>query len=327
MRAERASHSWVTVVSLSAFLLPGPVSAQQAPAPTSKQKSDSPPVEQFAKRKLHRPPPLRGTSASVAAFIDWAGRSAPVEREDGRKAIQAARGRKRGSKAVARELCAEAFRAIQSDHTRALLVISLLGELRDTRAGQPCLAAIVRIPAPAKGRVERESGRILGAESLEMLQAKAVDGLAYLRTGPGDAEVLRIVTDHPLRAVRAEAIEAYLWNHKNSAEARASIEKALQPGDEIFLRRLRREDGELAASFDAKVAAFLQDNPEAQAPFPVPACIPNRPNETPSQDPGMHPIEGFVFGSTCGASAPQCGGTCPDQETCAPDALAGCICR
>jgi hypothetical protein len=231
-----------------------------------------------------------------------------------------------GRPRVARALCAEASQAIASDHTRALLVLSILGELRDRGAGRRCLSEVVRSEAPVKGPVERESGRVLGAESLEALQAKAVDGLAYLRVDSADQEVLEIAASHPSRAVRAEAVEAFLWNHGDSEQARRLLKDMLPPGDEILLRRLRREDGETAASFDFKITGFIKDYPDLQPPSLVPACIPNRPNETPSQDPGVPPGAGYVFG-TCGFSWPTCSGGCPDQQTCTANGEFGCICR
>jgi hypothetical protein len=153
---------------------------------------------------------------------------------------------------------------LTSDHSEALLSVALLGEMKSVHARRH-LHNIVSQPLPA-WTGEENSPRI----DMEMLQSKAVDGLAYLHDGDADAEVLHIAGAHESRAVRAEAIDAYLYNHGDSDAARAALEAVVQPEDRIFLDRVRHVEGETAAEFDAKLARFLEKHPEVVPPAPVP---------------------------------------------------------
>ena len=122
-------------------------------------------------------------------------------------------------------------------------------------------------PLPTAGTLVE--GEIAERTALAILQAKAVDGLAYLRTAKGDLEVLRAVSNHPEIAVRAEAITAYLWNHGDSAAARSELKKYVRSGEEVYLDRVRRVPGERAAAFDEKLQVFLKAHPERIPPAPV----------------------------------------------------------
>jgi hypothetical protein len=144
-------------------------------------------------------------------------------------------------------------------------VLSILGELRSS-VGEECLRKVLHQPFPEKGTSAQ--GEIVEQTALGILQAKAVDGLAYLQTSSGDEEVLWAVGKHPSRIVRAEAIEAFLWNHNNSDEARATLLHYVRPEEKIFLDRLRRDPRESGEVFNRKLEAFLKAHPEAAAPAP-----------------------------------------------------------
>jgi len=198
----------------------------------------------------------------VAAFIGWAASSLSEEKEDARDAIHAAS----DNPDIANALADEAFRWQSLDHSRTLIVLSILGEMRSPR-GEDHLERFVWQPLPSSGTVIE--GDVVEATQLALLEAKAVNGLAYLGTATGDAKVLRAVSDHPSIVVRAEAIAAYLWNHDGSAVARAEVIKHVRKGEEIYLDRVRRLPGERASTFDAKLATFLKQHPEAVPPDPV----------------------------------------------------------
>lgn len=315
------------VALAAAFCLSTAATAQTTgPPPPSGGISDPPPVEQFRERALHQPPPLDASPGSVEAFVAWAGLSAPEEREDGRNAIMTAAADPVVSLAVAQELCDLLREALTADHTRALLELAILGELRNPAVSLVCMAEILWLPKPTQGTMDAETGDFVEVESLASLQAKAVDGLAYLRNPVADSEVLRAVATHPSRIVRAEAIDAYLWNHGDSPQARLVLQPlARLNGEEAFLDRVRREDGEDAASFDAKLDTFLRTHPELVAPIEETGGATRPKNEDPEAT-EMHPIDGFVFGPTCAATVPQCGGTCPEGERCTAVGDA-CVCR
>ena len=98
-------------------------------------------------------------------------------------------------------------------------------------------------PFPASGTRTQE-GEILQQTSLATLQAKAIDGLAYLQSRRADEEVLNQVQKHPSIIVRSEAISAYLWNQKDKAVARRTLlQFSPAAGEERYLDQITREAG------------------------------------------------------------------------------------
>jgi hypothetical protein len=261
-------------VVLASCLLAGSRFAQGADELPSRKKGTPPqstetaitrPSDLDKARLAAKAPSLAVTGAKAAeaarAFIDWAGASTVQQREEARRFLAEAR----QNAAVAAAFCDEALRAAEADHSRALVALSVLGELRNP-AGEECLRKLLHQPLPEKGTLAH--GEIVEQTALGMLQAKAVDGLAYLRTAKADEEVLWAAGRHPSRIVRAEAIEAYLWNHDDSAEARSVLLKYVRAEETVFLDRLRRVPEENAESFNRRLAAFLKAHPEAVAPDP-----------------------------------------------------------
>jgi hypothetical protein len=211
----------------------------------------------------HEPPRLDPNvpERTASDLIVWASVSTAEEREVVRKSVSdLAR-----SEAVAKALCQEVFTSRLKDHSRTLIALALLGETRSDTA-ERCLTEFVRLPFPTTGHDVH--GEIIEQTALATLQAKAVDGLAYRMTASADAEVLRLVREHPSRIVRAEAISAYLWNRKDTAEAKAKLASIVRPEEKIFLDRVRRVSGDTAETFNAKLREFLRQHPELQPPPP-----------------------------------------------------------
>lgn len=234
-------------------------------APVSNEPPARLPSQRFAERVLHKPPALTGSGetaqAQATAFLDWASLSTPQEQQDGRRALAAAS----ANNEIARALFDAAMAAERTDHSRALMALALLGEMRN-RAAEPWLCEFVRRPLPRQGTLA--DGEIAEQTALATLQAKAIDGLAYLNSESANLEVLRAVAEHTSRIVRAEAINAYLWNHRDTQQARATVRRYVRKGEEIFLDRVRRESGESAHSFNGKLEAYLKAHPEVQPPAP-----------------------------------------------------------
>ncbi len=203
--------------------------------------------------------PNRPPGESVPLFIDWASRSGIGQREEGRKIIAAAH----PNPAVAQELCRQITAHEHTDFSRTLIELSVLGEMRNPE-GEECLVKFLHQPFPKEGTLA--NGEIVEQTTLGELQSKAVDGLAYAGTKSGDREVLWAAGSHPSRIVRAEAINAYLWNRKDSDEARATLQKVVRADERIFLDRPRYEPGMSRAEFNEKLAAYAKKHP---APKPV----------------------------------------------------------
>jgi hypothetical protein len=327
-RTDKRSFDLLLSISFAFLSWTGTGQAGGDDAPVSLTPDDPPPLAIFAARPLHDAPPLGGKSkegrAAVEAFLDWASASVPEERDDARQALA----EMREDKVVASTLCRIAKKSSGSDGTRAMVAYALLGELRSEK-GLRCLRSLVVRKAPTHGPVEAESGMPFAQLAWEQLQAKGVEGMAYHGSDEADAMVLDVVASHPSRSVRAAAIDAWLWNHGDGEEARLALLQVIDPKDSIFLDRVRREEGESAASFDAKLATFLALHPELQAPEPEETDEDDKGEEAGKNPPP--PDEGFRFEETrpecVSAAAPACNGTCETGKVCAHDDVAGnCSC-
>jgi hypothetical protein len=220
-------------------------------------------IEQLRRREL---PTLTGTGEvakkNTLAFIDWAASATANNNERIKKELTEAR----ENSSVVNAMCEQAFANQLGDHARALVVLSLLGEMQ-SRIAEDCLIRFVSQPLPEKGTVVE--GEILEQRALAMLQAKAIDGLAYLGTPGATAVVLKMVAEHPSRIVRAEAIAAYLGNQKDSAEARRTLVPLVREDERIFLDRIVRKSEETAETFNPKLENYLRAHPNVIPPAPV----------------------------------------------------------
>lgn len=257
----------VLIVATFGIIASVTVWSQQEKEPTSKQSAGTTPSRILASRN-RKVPSLTATGGNVQAvaleFIKFAGDSGSEQREEIRKSLQAAS----RNKEVVEVFCNESFKAQKEDHSRSLLVLSLLGEMKSS-FGAECLNRFMKLPFPKTGTVV--DGEIIEQTALAMLQAKAIDGLAYINTKESNEIVLDAVKNHPSIIVRAEAIEAYLWNHRDNLKAaRETLGRYIRKGEEIYLDRVRRESGETASTFNRKLEAYLKAHPEVVPPKPEP---------------------------------------------------------
>jgi len=220
--------------------------------------------------------PNRSPGESVPAFIDWASRSGIGQREEARKIIAEAH----SNLGVAQELCRQIIAHQRTDFSRTLIELSVLGEMRNEE-GEECLVKFLHQPFPMEGTVV--NGEIVEQTTLGELQSKAVDGLAYAGTKSGDREVLWAAGSHPSRIVRAEAINAYLWNHKDSVEARTTLERVVRPDERIFVDRPRYQPTMRSEEFNERLEAYAKEHPAPKPSKRAPGKF------TPAQSVGDRP--------------------------------------
>src|SRR3954470_13999457 len=95
--------------------------------PKSKQPGGPSPSRLMGERTMQKAPVLAGqggeAKSAVLRFIDWAGKSNMKQREEARQAMA----RARDNKDIVRSLCQEAFTAQKRDHSRAILILSIIG--------------------------------------------------------------------------------------------------------------------------------------------------------------------------------------------------------
>ncbi len=252
----------LTLLSVGLVVIATIAGCHRAPkdAPATNTPGGPSPSTLLKSYKPHSPPALSSAS-DVPRFLDWAGASHADERDDARKVLAEAASRPEVIDGFIKEI----ERVQTADHTRALLALALLGETRNPTA-QDFFAEFARRPLPATGTVIE--GEIIEQTRAAQLQAKAVDGLAYANTEASNRAVTQIIAEHPSKIVRAEAINAYLWNHGDSDEARKFLTQFVRKDDLILLDRVRRNTGETADVFNRKLAAFLDKHPELAPPPP-----------------------------------------------------------
>jgi len=223
------------------------------------------PSELLAQKPPQPAPKLAGSGdaarRAVRDFLAWAGASTPSQREEARREITGAAGNRDIVQALSEEITA----ARAKDHSRALLGLSVLGEMRSPHA-LGYLKDFIHIPLPPPKRLLE--GEDPDQTALAILQGKAVSGLAYMNTAESNAEVFWAVSRHESRIVRAEAIRTYLANHQNSAEAKATLRQYIRKGEELFLDRPNRDPGDTAGSFNRKLDQYLRAHQELGAPAP-----------------------------------------------------------
>jgi hypothetical protein len=236
--------------------------------PSTQEPAGPGPAALIAKWRGVAAPKLGGRRPDAAykaavAYVDWAAMSGLDQADEVRRTLAALK----GDAPTARAFCDEAMKSREVDVGRALVALSLLGELRSP-AGEACLGKLLQEKLPERGTVV--DGEVQEAVALSLLQAKAVAGLAYLGTATANKLVLNAAARHPSRTVRAEAIAALLWNSKESAEARQQLERVVLPEEKIFLDRPVRRAGEQGAEFNRRLEAFLKAHPELKPPAPEP---------------------------------------------------------
>jgi hypothetical protein len=246
-------------------------------APRAANPSRLRPSEHLAQTPAHPAPRLVGSGEdarrAVRDFLAWAGASTTAQREEGRREIMAAA----GNPDIVRALCDEITAARAKDHSRALLGLSVLGEMRSPHAFG-YLRDFIHQPLPPQGPRLLE-GEDPAQTALATLQGKAVAGLAYMNTAESNSEVFWAVGQHASRIVRAEAIRTYLLNHENSEDARATLRKYIRKGEESFLDRPNRDPGDRADAFNRKLDGYLRAHPELAPPAPERSSNRNEPGK------------------------------------------------
>lgn len=209
---------------------------------------------------LPLPPPR--DAATTEAFLTWIATRPGDRAADVREAIAAIREKA----AVAAVLHGELLRLPCADVGRHLLLLATIGELRD-RSSAAVLERfawlrdeqVIRHPEPTTRRCSFAAGG--------MLQARAAEMLAWVLRGKDDDAVLRLIRDHPSRAVRAAAIDGYLFQRGDAPEAVASLRGVVAEADRSLVGLPRFGVDTDRATFDRRVAEFEAAHPD-EAPRP-----------------------------------------------------------
>ena len=136
-----------------------------------------------------------------------------------------------------------------------LLTIGMVGELKRAES-MPFLREVISAPLPAR---DPKAAELLSQRELEeMIQAKAVQGLAYLATKEADAAVKDVMLKHESAHVQQTAIDAYMFNHKDSPEVAKELYAILPQDLHPYVERPRFHAGMDPDQFAERVKTWQE---------------------------------------------------------------------
>jgi hypothetical protein len=157
-----------------------------------------------------------------------------------------------------------------TDVGRHLMILSILGELKSARAVEPLKEFIwnERTLVPPQQPGEPGDTRTSFFNHDGALRARAAEMLAYIGGRDADVAVLEIAARHPGAEVRIAAIDAYLFNHADSAEAKEELAKFVRTEERKLIGIPRFKRGMDVRQFDQLVADFYRRYPEEIPQWP-----------------------------------------------------------
>jgi hypothetical protein len=150
--------------------------------------------------------------------------------------------------------------AADPDLGRDLVDISVLVELR-TQTGFQYFQALLNAPAPTTSTFYGEYPGPVEGHELEKLQARAIDGVAFMMNAASDALLLSTLAATTSNTVRARIVHDYLWIH--GPGGRETISAILSTDQQILLDRMEVGGRQ---PFDTRLAAYLALHPEVIPP-------------------------------------------------------------
>lgn len=121
------------------------------------------------------------------------------------------------------------------DYLSRHFMLCVIGEMRRPE-GLSFLREIVWSPLPQVKRNVYLSERQFEA----MIRAKAVQGIAYLRTKEAYKELIKVMQTHESHIVRIGAIEAYKWNLGYNEKKLTELKKILPKEYHVYVNRRGR---------------------------------------------------------------------------------------
>jgi hypothetical protein len=207
-------------------------------------------------------------SEKIEDFVRWVAAVPVAEAQIVRDQIAVAH----GDELITEALVARLFQLPVPDFGRHLLLLSILGELRDPKSVEPLLRFINLPPNSLFAETPGRQGQGPATSYLDYsaaLQARAAEMLAFIRTPEALDKVLMVASGHNSPAVRLAALDGFIFNHDDSPEAIDKARAAARPDEAKFVGLARRERDFNPGDFDSKVRAFYQRYPEENPPSPT----------------------------------------------------------
>lgn len=271
MMASRRFYRLASVVPGTAFLTPLFValsfasSCSKAPVIPQSNNDDLPQIA-LPVNVPNPPTPVPLTAATVDEFLVWVQRVPLSQTALIRNQIALAA----SDDVVVDELAKRLFEIPIQNVGRHLMILSVLGETRNPRAVAP-LVRFIWLDRP----LVEEPAQVLGAGTHTSrfnynggLRARAVEMLAYIGTNDAFNGTRDVVSKHPGAEVRIAAIDAYLFNHNDSEDAKAELLRLARPDEAKLIGSPRRTRDMDVKEFDARVQGFYERYPEERPPVP-----------------------------------------------------------
>ncbi len=234
------------------------------PKGTGPQSSEPP---AFDPAMVQRPPKAKLAVRTIDDFLRWVAATPAGKVQEVRDAIAAARAKAE----VGSALVARLFDLPASDIGQHLLLLSVIGEMRQPAFVEP-LVKFIGLP-PNSIAEEQSNQRTCGAcisyiDAAALLKARAVEMLAWLQTDEAFEAALGFARYHESRVVRVAALDAYTYNHQDSPDALERARAAARHNEAklVGLPRFTREIN--PKEFAERVAAFYEQHPEDRPPAP-----------------------------------------------------------
>lgn len=212
-------------------------------------------------------PPVALTPEKADEFLRWVATVPISQKETIRQQIAAAAADSRVVDALTDRL----LKFPVTDHTRHLMILSTLGEIRSPRA----IGSLKQFIWYDKDMFAAgASGVSTGVKTSYFyptrgLQSRAVEMLAYIRSEEALAATREVAAKHPGGEVRIAAINAYLFNQGDSEKAKAELSQQVRESDRKFIGLPRRTHDMNLREFEEKVCAYYEKYPGERPPAPV----------------------------------------------------------
>lgn len=141
-----------------------------------------------------------------------------------------------------------------------MTLLSITGQLRNERS----LEALSRLMWASTQELLSLDERVDGGcvfDPSGIIQARAVEMFAWIAATSRDEDVLAVVAEHPDRAARLAAADAYLYHHRDADEALRQVRAVARAEDRDSAgapRFVRTDD---AGEFDKALLAKLEEVP------------------------------------------------------------------
>jgi len=206
------------------------------------------------------------TAPTLEQFLDLAQRIPQARTDLIKQQVAAASGDAEVISALSKKLLELPVKNVD----RHLMILAVMGETQDPRFIEPLKSLIwtkekVVLQSTGQGKAGSE---VSFFNHDPALKARAAEMLAYIATPEAFSATRDIIGKHPSIEVRTSAMDAYLYNHGDSAAAKAELARLVSANDARLIGIPRKTRDMNVQEFDNQLQAFYDRYPEEKPPVP-----------------------------------------------------------